>query len=385
MTSLNPPSLTLPSTTVGDPRKAPGLRWGVIAPGGIANTFISTMHTATASRLVAVCSRSLSRAEHFANKHAMGGQHPSAKGDGITARPYENLHEFLRDPEIDAVYVASPHAQHHELARPVIEAGKPVVIEKAFTLNSAQAIDLLTLAREKNVFVMEAMWSRFLPHYDVIRQAVAQGMIGEVTAIVADHGQYFPFDAEHRLFNPNLGGGALLDLGVYPLAFAHWIAGALDDLHAVGSLTTTGVDDTLAVIGRGSGAVAGSEQDGPAISVQSTLSARTANHATVVGREGRIDVTERFYSPANFTLTRFAPARYGEDETVEFTYEHSLPFTLEGNVRELGMAFEIAEAARCVSAGELESPKMTWRDTLEVMETMDEIRRQLGVAYPSER
>lgn len=371
--------LVLPTTTVPNPLSAPGLRWGVIAPGRIASSFIATMHAATQSQLVAVCSRSRQRAEEFAQKNYLE-DHASGP-----ARAYDSLSDFLADPDIDAVYVASPHAMHAQYARPVVDAGIPVVVEKAFTLNSHEAIDLLSRARDNEVFVMEAMWSRFLPHYDVIRQAIAQGMIGEVTSVVADHGQYFPFDASHRLFDPELGGGALLDLGVYPLAFTHWVAGALSDVSALGTLTQTGVDDTFAMIGRGTGSVAGRDHEGPTVSVQSTLSARTANSATVIGREGRIDVTQRFYSPANFTLTQFAPERYGTDTSVEFTCEDSIPFELPGEIRELGMAFEIAEAARCISAGELEAPNMSWRDTLELMETMDEIRRQLGVVYPNER
>lgn len=368
--------LALPTTTVPDPMTAPGLRWGVISPGGIASNYVRTMHAATKSRLVAVCSRSLERAEDFALRFAT---------DGTRARAYDSVKEFLANPDIDAVYVASPHAQHAQYAKPVIEAGTPVVVEKAFTLNSRDALELLTLARERGVFVMEAMWSRFLPHYDVIRQAVEQGLIGEVTSIIADHGQFFPFDAEHRLFNPELGGGALLDLGVYPVSFAHWLSGSLDDLTAVGTLTSTGVDDTWAAVGRGTGSVAGRENTGPAVSLHSTLSAKTPTTATVVGRAGRIDVRGDFYQPSDFTLVRFPQERGGEMTRLEFSYDTSLPFEMPGNPRELGMAFEIAEAARRISAGELESPNMTWRDTLEVMETMDEIRRQLGVVYPSER
>ena len=163
--------LVLPTTTVPNPLSAPGLRWGVIAPGRIASSFIATMHAATQSQLVAVCSRSRQRAEEFAQKNY---QEDHASGP---ARAYDSLSDFLADPDIDAVYVASPHAMHAQYARPVVDAGIPVVVEKAFTLNSREAIDLLSRARDNEGFVMEAMWPRFLPHYDVIRQAIAQGMI----------------------------------------------------------------------------------------------------------------------------------------------------------------------------------------------------------------
>ncbi|MDO5645115.1 MAG: Gfo/Idh/MocA family oxidoreductase [Dermabacter sp.] len=364
--------LILPVTTVPDPMTAPGLRWGVLGPGRIASKFVGTMHAATTSRLVAVCSRSEQRAAAFAADH---------EADGARARAYGSIEDFLADGEIDAVYVASPHAQHAALALPIIEAGIPVVVEKAFTLNAPQAIKLFEAAQKSGSFVMEAMWSRFLPHYDVIRQVIDSGLIGEVTSVRADHGQYFPFDAAHRLYDPALGGGALLDLGVYPVSFAHWVAGALTDVSAVGSLTSTGVDDTVAMIGTGS------TPSHPAVSVTTTLSARTANNATVVGREGRIDVEQRFYVPTRVTVTRFSKARYGTDTTAVFDSATDLPYALpeapEG--QNYGMAFEIAEASRRISAGDTESPLMRWQDTLEVLQLLDEIRAQVGVVYPSER
>ena len=232
--------LTLPTTTVPDPAEAPGLRWGVIAPGGIARNFIGTMHAATASRLTAVCSRSLERARDFARDF---------ESDAGCATAYADIEEFLAHEGLEAVYVASPHAQHFDLAKQVLEAGIPVVIEKPMTLNAEQARELFELGREKGAYVQEAMWSCFMPHYDVIRQVIESGTIGEVTGVIADHCQYFPFDPEHRLYAPELGGGALLDLGVYPLAFAHWVAGSPETVQATGTLTSTGVDEMISISG----------------------------------------------------------------------------------------------------------------------------------------
>ena len=194
------PSLTLPAPTVLDPATAPGLRWGVISPGHIAGQFTATAHRATASRVVSVVSRSLERAEAFAAEHGI-------------ERAVDSVEQMLAAGGLDAVYVASPHAQHHALTRPVLEAGIPVLVEKAFTLNTAEARDLLDLARAQGVFAMEAMWARFLPQYDVLRQVLASGMLGEIVEVAADHGQTFPADPSHRMFAPELGGGALLDLG----------------------------------------------------------------------------------------------------------------------------------------------------------------------------
>ena len=360
--------LTLPATTVPDPAEAPGLRWGVIAPGGIARNFIGTMHAATASRLVAVCSRSLDRAQVFAGDF---------ESDAGCAHAYANIDEFLAHEGLEAVYVASPHAQHFALAKKVLEAGIPVVIEKPMTLNADQARELFALGREKGAYVQEAMWSCFMPHYDVIRQVIESGVIGEVTAVIADHCQYFPFDPEHRLYAPELGGGALLDLGVYPLAFAHWAAGSPTQVHATGTLTATGVDEMVSISGLSGRTV---------YAVHTGLGARSSVEAHVLGTRGKIDVDSWFFVPNSFTVTQFEAGKNGEDVTERFTYEDSLPYALPehpdgGNY---GMAFEIADAARNIRAGKRESQRWGERDTLTVLEVMDRVREIVGVRYPGE-
>ena len=360
--------LTLPTTSVPDPATAPGLRWGVIAPGGIARNFISTMHAATASRLVAVCSRSLERAQAFAEDF---------ESDAGLAHAYASVDEFLAHEGLEAVYVASPHAQHFALATRVVEAGIPVVIEKPMTLNAAEARELFETARRTGAYVQEAMWSCFMPHYDVIRQVIESGVIGEVTAVIADHCQYFPFDPEHRLYAPELGGGALLDLGVYPLAFAHWAAGSPTQLHATGTLTATGVDEMVSISGLSGRTV---------YAVQTGLGARSSVEAHVLGTRGAIDVDSWFFVPNSFTVTQFEAGDNGEDVSERFTYEDSLPYSLPAHPDggNYGMAFEIAEAARNIRAGLLESPRWGARDTLSVLEVMDRVREIVGVRYPSE-
>ena len=358
--------LTLPTTSVPDPAEAPGLRWGVIAPGGIARNFIGTMHAATASRLVAVCSRSLERARVFAGDF---------ESDAGCAHAYANIDEFLAHEGLEAVYVASPHAQHFALAKKVLEAGIPVVIEKPMTLNVDQARELFALGRERGAYVQEAMWSCFMPHYDVIHQVIESGVIGEVTAVIADHCQYFPFDPE--LYAPELGGGALLDLGVYPLAFAHWAAGSPTQVHATGTLTATGVDEMVSISGLSGRTV---------YAVHTGLGARSSVEAHVLGTRGKIDVDSWFFVPNSFTVTQFEAGENGEDVTERFTYEDSLPYALPehpdgGNY---GMAFEIAEAARNIRAGKRESQRWGERDTLAVLKVMDRVREIVGVRYPGE-
>ena len=339
--------LVLPAPRTPDPSHAPGLRWGVVSPGHIGTQFTQTAHRATASRVVSVVSRSAERAADFAAAHGLEGS-------------YTSVADMLAAGGPAAAYVASPHAQHHELARPVIEAGLPVVVETAFTLNAAQARDLLDLARERGSFVMEAMWARFLPHYDVLRQVLEAGLLGEIIEVTADHGQSMPTDPSHRMNDPELGGGALLDLGVYPVSFAQMVLGGLTDLAVRGDLTPTGVDGYVGVLARG--------ERGRA-RLGTTLRARTPTEAVVSGTAGQARLSGAFFAPAALEVTLLD----GRSARFEDT-------TIGGD----GMAFEIAEAARRVRSGDLESPLMSWADTISVMETMDAIRAELGVVYPAE-
>lgn len=340
--------LRLPEPLAPDPSTAPGLRWGVISPGHIADQFTGTAHRATASRIVSVCSRSQERAQEFAAKHGATGA-------------FDSVEAMLDAGGIDVVYVASPHAQHHEYAKAVLEADLPVVVEKAFTLNRQQAQDLLELAAHKQLFVMEAMWARFLPQYDVLRQVLDSGLLGEVIEVAAEHGQFFEKDPQHRLFAPELGGGALLDLGVYPISFAQMVVGDLTDPAIQGDLAFTGVDGYVGVLAHG-------ERGGRA-RLATTLHARMPNEAVVTGTEGTAHLTGPFFAPGTLTVS----LRDGRTAT----FDHP------GDPGD-GMAFEIAEAARRISAGELESPWMSWDDTLSVMGTMDTARAALGVVYPGE-
>jgi predicted dehydrogenase len=185
------------------------VRWGIIGTGGIARAFAADLALTDSGTVVAVGSRSLATAERF--------------GAG---RPHGSYEALVNDPEVDAVYVATPHPMHHAAARLALEAGKPALVEKAFTMNAAEARDLVALARERGVFLMEAMWTRFLPHMAEIRRLLADGALGELVTVTADHGQWFAQDPAFRLFAPELGGGALLDLGVYPVSFASMVLGA---------------------------------------------------------------------------------------------------------------------------------------------------------------
>jgi predicted dehydrogenase len=329
-----------------DPRSAPALRWGILGAGGIAGVFTDSVTRFTSSEVVAVGSRAQDRAEAFAARHHVGRAHGS----------YEDL---VADPAVEAVYVASPHSEHLDHALLAIAAGKHVLVEKAFTVNEAQAVELFAAAQAQGVFVMEAMWTRFLPHMVVLRDLLARGEIGELVGLIADHGQNMAHHpATHRLHDPALAGGALLDLGVYPISFAHDLLGAPDRVAAIGSLTPTDVDGQVSI------ALGFADRQA---SLHTTLHANTATTAVVFGTHGRVEIDRPFYRPTRFTVVKDDGARWAYEAAVDE-----------------GMEYEAAEVARCVASGLTESPLMTWQGTLEVMRTLDEVRSQIGLAYPAE-
>lgn len=331
------------SATVPDVAACPPVRWGILAPGGIARKFASDVQV-TGATVTAVGSRSLERAETFADEFGI----PAAAGS------YEEL--VARD-DVDAIYVASPHSHHREHALLAIDAGKAVLVEKAFTRNAAEAREVIDAAREANVFVMEAMWSRFLPHMVAARALVAHGAIGEVTQIVADHCQ--AISHVQRLVDPELAGGALLDLGVYPLSFIHSVLGVPDSIVTRGSLLETGVDATsTTALNYGD------------VSAVATTSLRTKSpvRAWIGGTEGYIDFDRGFYQTTGFEVVRH------DGEKVRF----------QPSFKGRGHDYPIAEASRCIAEGALESEIFPLQGTIEVMEIMDEVRRQLGVRYPNE-
>lgn len=331
-------------------QSAPALRWGVIGAGYIADVFARSVNGHTQSRVQSIASRDSHRSNLYAKKH---GVDTVRSGDGA----YERL---VEDPQVDAVYIATPHGLHRDHALLAIAAGKPVLVEKAFTRNAAQAREVIDAARAARVFVMEAVWTRFLPHMVEARRLVSEGAIGEVVHVSADFGGSPEYDPQSRNFNPDLAGGALLDLGVYPINFIHDFLGAPASVRAIGALAPTGVDLRETVI-----------MDYPERrsmgTALSTFEVDTARLASISGTRGRIDFGHDYYAPTGFTLTRDGR------RSVEFS-QHV----------ELGWQYQVAEVARCVSAGAIESAVMPHSATLDVMAVMDEARRQLGVVFPGE-
>ncbi|MBB2924752.1 Gfo/Idh/MocA family protein [Cellulomonas cellasea] len=329
-----------------DPSTAPSIRWGILGAGNIAGAFADAVNAHTRAQLVAVGSRNRDRCERFATAHGVPTTHIGYR-------------DLVEDRQVDAVYVATPHSEHLEHALLAIAAGKHVLVEKAFTRNAAEAEQVFAAAKAAGVFVMEAMWTRFLPHVAALHQVIDAGEIGEIINLTADHGQYFPFNATSRLFDPQLAGGALLDLGVYPVSFAHDFLGVPDAVHATGTLTETGVD--------GQASIVLSYGERTQATLSTTLWAKTPTTAAISGTEGFIHVASNFYGPSSFRVQR-------RDGRV-WTFEQP---------GKKGLQYEAAEVARRIAAGDTQSPLMTWDHTVEVMRTLDAVRAQVGVVYPGE-
>jgi predicted dehydrogenase len=310
------------------------LRWGIISTGGIARTFANDLQYTDSGVAVAVGSRTIESANTFGDRFDV-------------AHRYGSYEELVNDPDVDAVYVATPHPMHFENAKLALEAGKPVLVEKAFTMTEREAIDLIAIARDKGLFLMEAMWTRFLPHVAALNGLIAAGELGDIVSVEADHGQYFDFDPASRWFNPELGGGALLDLGVYPVSFASMLLGAPSKMVTMIDLAPTGVDRQVSMIfGYDAGAQA---------YLNTTTGAKTPTTATISGTRARIEVDGDFYAPSAFSLI----TRAGQAQRFEFATQGR------------GLHYEAAEVARCVRSGELESPKMPLDETVSIMRTME--------------
>lgn len=324
------------------------MRWGVLAPGRIAGSFFDAVSRHTRGRLVAVGSRSEDRAAAFAGRFG-------------AERWYSSYEQLVADPQVDAVYVASPHSEHQSQALLAIAAGKPVLVEKAFTRNAGEAAAVADAARAAGVLAMEAMWTRFLPQLDVVRQLLADGVLGEVVTVLADHGQWFEPDPASRLFDPDLAGGALLDLGVYPISFASFVLGPPDSILATGSLTATGVDAQVGMV-----LSTGTAQ----ACLNTTLAAKTPTTASICGTAAAVELTGPFYAPGVLT--------------VRATDGRELSRPVDPIAGHLALCHEAAHFATLLAAGATQSPLLPLQDTVAVLRTIDEVRRQIGVRYPGE-
>ena len=323
------------------------IRWGILGAGGIADIVGSDIARSPGSEIVAVAARDAARAAAFA----------AARG---IPRSYGSYAELVADADVDVVYIATTHAHHLEHALLALQAGKPVLIEKAFTLNARDARVVVAEARARNLFCMEAMWTRLNP---LIRRAVAltaAGEIGDVLGVRADLSNLFPYDPVHRLYDLAAGGGALLDLGVYPATVVWMFLGRPDEVQAFGTLAPTGADLTVTQQWR--------YDRGPIAQLFCTAAGPSPFGGLINGSAGWISIEPRLHRPQRIVVHR------GDD--TEVIEAEPIP----GN----GYLLEVQEVERCLNEGRTESEYIPLDETVEILEVLDEVRRQIGVRYPAD-
>lgn len=341
----------LPVSRIPDPHDAPSLRWGILAPGWIAGQMAAALQRSS-QKVVAVGSRSAERARRFADTY--GIEHAYGSYDALVS-----------DPDVDVVYVASPHSEHRAQALLAIEAGKHVLVEKAFARNAAEAREVIAAARAAKVVCMEAMWPRYAPRFDIVRQVLADGALGEIVSVYADHSQLLTEADAPRLHDPDLAGGAMLDLGVYPVSFVSFVLGTPTEIKALGTLTGRGVDRTVAAVSTGF-----PDHLGAVATITTTLAAGSTISAAISGEAGRIELDGRFYTPGPVRLVR-------PDGTVVASPQ-------VGALDSDALAYQAGHLASLVAEGRTESPLMPLDETLSIMATMDELRAQVGNRFPGE-
>ena len=340
----------LPDTARAHPLSAMNekIGWGILGSGRIAKALADGLSILPEGELVAVGSRSQESADAFGDIYDIPRRHSS----------YEAL---ANDPEVEVIYVATPHSLHKENTLLCLEAGKPVLCEKPFAVNAAEAREMVRVARERDVFLMEGMWARFPPGMAKVRELIAEGALGELRSLQADFGfKAKDRNPEGRLFNPALAGGSLLDIGIYPVSLSSMLFGKPEEIVSTWHKGETGVDEQAAYLFKHAGG---------ALSVlHSSLQAQTSQEAVIAGTKGRIRIERQCWRPQEIVLTR-------EDDSEE---RFSLPF--EGN----GFNYEAAEVMRLLRAGEKESEIMPLDESVAIMETLDAIRAQWGLRYPME-
>ncbi len=350
------------------------VRWGFVGCGAVAHEVAEDFTLVSDAVIAGVTARHEDSAQRFAARFSVPRVHP-------------DLESLLADPDIDIIYIATPHHLHHQHALAALRAGKPVVCEKPFTVDARQAREVIEAARRQQLFCMEAMWMRFFPLLREIRARAESGEFGTLRLLRADFGYPTPRDADNRFFNPALAGGALLDRGVYTLSLAQLLLGEPVEVQQLVTTAETGVDEQIACLLR--------YENGAIADLSASLSGLTANTAVLTGDQARVTIHEPFYRPDRFTIRRATPpASSGQTssatglksrllrqpalqrlrQTITPTIKHWLrDKTVTAHYPGHGYQFEIAEASRCLREGLSESPLMPLDDTLAVMTLMDRL------------
>lgn len=320
-------------------------RWGIIGPGKIAEKFARDLAVLPQARLQAVASRSAERAGQFASKFNVP-QH------------FDDYEAMLKSGDVDAVYISTPHTGHHACTLLSLRHRIPVLCEKPIAVHSAQLRDMVAASRANQTFLMEALWTRFLPSIKKVQEILASGELGTITSIKADFGFLADFNPESRLFDPHLAGGALLDIGIYPLFLAHLLLGKPSQITALATLGSTGVDEETGILLKYPG--------GAMAHLHTTIRANTKTEAYIYCTHGTIYLHTRWYSTTTMSILRNGQA----------------PDFLRFDYRCGGFSYQTEEVMRCIGQGLMESPELTLDFSLSLMETMDTIRQKIGLVYP---
>lgn len=322
------------------------IRWGIIGPGTIANAFAKEINKTENGVLSSVCGRSEKKVKDFCEKYNIENY-------------YTNIDEFLNSDKFDAVYIATPHSHHMEYAKKCIKAKKHVLCEKPFSYNYETSKEVLEMAKENNVFIMEALWTLFLPAVNKAKAWIKEGRIGKVKLITANFGFVSEEDINSRLYNPSLAGGALLDVGIYPILFSNYIMNNIpNEINAISKFTKTNVDETDVINLK--------YEEGALASLTCSICSNTDNTAVIYGEKGKIVIPTFWMSKEAFL--------HIEDKVEKYIDEY----------KEAGYKYEIEEANNCIINKELESNIASHKVTLELVEIMDEIREKIGLRYPFE-
>src|SRR6185503_8871508 len=326
------------------------IRWGILGTGRIARKFAADLKLADDCILIAAGSSYRESAERFNNELSVKYSHDSYLA-------------LVQNPEVDVIYVATPHSMHHEHVLLCLNHGKAVLCEKAFALNSRQAVEMITTARQRKIFLMEALWTKFQPHYNKLQELMQQRLLGDIRIMLVNFGFIPQAPVPPRLFDPALGGCTMLDIGIYNVFITLNVLGKPDYIDAVMTPASTGVDEQCAVLFR--------YNNGAMAQLFSTFSSNLATEADIAGTGGRIHLTSRFYEPS---------------ATVEYypTYPDSRQLIPVEKEAGFGYQYEARHVNDCLKRGLTESPVMTHDDTLLLMETLDRIREIAGIRYPAD-
>jgi len=335
----------LPTSRVKPAMQAPPLRWGILGAGWIAGKFTESVKAHTRQTIAAVGSRKQDSADAFAGAWGVG-------------KAYGSYEALVAAKDIDVIYVATPHNRHYDHVRLALEAGKPVLVEKPMALNRAQAAEMVALARAKKLFFAEALWSFFLPKFDVLQQLFESGALGEIKSVYTEYGEYLP--REHRIFDPRLAGGPLLDLGTYPVSLLAKLLGVPREVVGFGQPDPSAVNGQLSVVLRNDAGSLGA--------MSTTLYGFTPTNAAIVGTLGTVRFPTEFHLPGSFE------ARSLKGETV-------LKYDEPRGAHFDGLYFEAAEVARCIAEGRTETRCRPLDASLETMATLDKIRRCVGISF----